>query len=164
MMPRGLVLALLALSQFALAGCGGGNVVWVTGKLLKGGANYQPPTGQIVYVTFVAMELKDESGKSIPGGDAFMADLDQARGTFSVPGNDRRGIPPGKYRIAVTQKLTRETFDASAPKPKRGAKAADRETDTLKNQFGIDNSPIVREVTGSGEIIIDLDRPTEAGR
>ena len=86
-----------------------------------------------------------------------MADLDQATGTFSVPGKERRGIPPGKYRIAVTQKMSRETFDAVAAKAKKGTKGLDRETDTLGNKFGIETSPIVRELTGAQEIAVDLD-------
>lgn len=31
--------------------------------------------------------------------------------TFTVPGPDGRGIPPGKYRVSVTQKLKREAVD-----------------------------------------------------
>ena len=92
-----------------------------------------------------------------------MAEVDQATGTFSVPGRDRRGIPPGKYRIAVTQKMTRETFDATKPKSKGGKKTLDRETDTLANRFGVETSPIVREVKGGENLAIDIDRPTEAG-
>jgi hypothetical protein len=158
-----LLLALLIPPLLAHLGCSGGNTVWVTGKVLKGGAPYHAPEGQLLYVTFVATEIKDDSGKDIPGGDEFMADLDQATGTFSVPGKERRGIPPGKYRIAVTQKMRREAFDATKPHSKRGLKRADRETDMLANQFGIDTSPIVREVKGAQDIAIDLDRPREAG-
>jgi hypothetical protein len=165
MMRRGPILALafLSVSLIVHSGCGGGNAVWVTGKLLKGGSPYKPPTDQIVYVTFVAMEIKDESGKSVAAGDQLMANLDQASGSFSVPGKEGRGIPPGKYRIAVTQKMTREAFDASNPKPRKGMKGVDRETDTLGNKFSIDTSPIIREVTGAQEIVIDLDKPTETG-
>jgi hypothetical protein len=158
-----LFLALLIAPLFAAQGCSRGNSVWVTGKLLKGGNPYQAPTGQLVYVTFVAMEIKDGSGKDIPGGEPFTAEVDQATGTFSVPGRDRRGIPPGKYRIAVTQKMTRETFDATKPQVKKGRKTADRETDTLANRFGVETSPIVRVVKGGEVLAIDLDQPTEAG-
>jgi hypothetical protein len=156
------VFTLLMASLLTHPGCSGSNTVWVTGKLIKAGAGYAPPAGQIVYITFVALEVKDDSGKVLPGGDPFMAEVDQATGTFTVPGKERRGIPPGKYRIAVTQKMTRETFDATKPPPKKRTKGVDRETDTLANRFGLENSPIVREVDGSREITIDLDRPTEA--
>jgi prepilin-type processing-associated H-X9-DG protein len=123
--------------------------VWVTGQLTKAGAKYEPPTGQFVYVTFVALEGKDASAKALSGGEAFMAGVDPATGSFSVPGRQRQGIPPGKYRLAVTQKMTREAFDAANPQPKKGAKRVDRATATLGDQFGLDKSPIVREVRGS---------------
>jgi hypothetical protein len=156
------LIAFLGASLVALGGCGSGNTVWVTGNLLKGGSQYVPPTGQLVYVTFVAMDVKDEPGAKVSlAGEPFVAQLDQATGTFSVPGKEGKGIPPGRYRIAITQKMTRETFDATNPQPKKGAKRADRETDTLGGQFGLDNSPIVREVSASSRLTIDLDRPTE---
>jgi hypothetical protein len=156
-----LVLALPLVLLVAPLGCGrSGNNVWVTGKVLKGGSKYTPPTGQLVYVTFVALEVKDESGKAIMGGEPFTADVDQANATFSVPGRDGYGIPPGKYRIAVTQKMTRETFDATKPQPKKGWKGVDRETDTLANRFSLESSPIVREVKTGEELVIDLDKPT----
>jgi hypothetical protein len=155
-----LLLTLLIAPLLASPGCGGqGNTIWVTGKLLKGGAQYVPPTDQLVYVTFVALEVQDESGKTIQSGDAYQADLDQAKGTFSVPGSQGSGIPPGKYRVAVTQKRKREAFDAI----KQGTKKrVDRETDMLADRFGIGTSPIIREVKTSQEVTIDLDRPSES--
>jgi hypothetical protein len=162
MRPSRLVLALLLVPLAASPGCGGrGNTVWVTGKLLKGGAQYVPPKDQVVYVTFVALEVKDESGKTVQSGEAYAANLDQAKGTFSVPGPEGRGIPPGKYRIAVTQKMEREAFNAAKP-PSKTKKRVDRETDTLADRFGLGTSPIVREVNTSQELTIDLDRPTES--
>jgi hypothetical protein len=68
-------------------------------------------------------------------------------------------IPPGKYRIAVTQKWTREAFD---PSKKQGKKRADRETDMLANKFGMATSPIVVEVKQSQNVTIDLDHPTKS--
>jgi hypothetical protein len=152
-----LVIAALAVSP----GCGGSrNTVWVTGKLLKAGAKYVPPEGQLVSVTFVGIEIEDSSGKMVQSSEPFLANYDQSNGTFTVPGNDGRGIPPGRYRVAVTQRLTREAFDAKKPTLKKGPGLPDRETDQLKNRFGIESSPIVRDVKTSGEIVVDLDQPT----
>jgi hypothetical protein len=152
-----LVIAALAVSP----GCGGSrNTVWVTGKLLKAGAKYVPPEGQLVTVAFVGMEIEDSSGKMVQSSEAFLAAYDQASASFSVPGNDGRGIPPGRYRVAVVQRLTRETFDAKKSTLKKGPGRPDRETDQLKNRFGMETSPIIREVKKSGEIIVDLDQPT----
>jgi hypothetical protein len=157
MRHRCLGLALLTALLFSCPGCGSGNNIWVTGKLLKGGTQYSPPKDQLVSVTFVALEVQDESGKTVKSGEPYLAELDQSSGTFSVPGPERQGIPPGKYRVAVTQRLTREAFGALKQRPKKGV---DRETDTLENKFGVTTSPIIVEVKKSEEVTIDLDRPT----
>jgi hypothetical protein len=156
-----LLLAILIAPLSASPGCGGGNGVWITGKLLKGGTQYAPPKDQLVTITFVAVETQDPSGKKLQGGDPYQADYDPESGTFSVPGPDRRGIPPGKYRVAVTQRLIREAFDAAQKNQKTKAKKrADRDTDTLGNRFGISNSPISVEVSRSEDVTIDLDQST----
>jgi hypothetical protein len=160
-MPRSnWVHALLTAALVACAGCGdAGNNVWVKGKLLKGGTAYVPPKDQVVTVTFVGLEIQDNSGKPIQAAEPFQAEVDQESGIFSVPGTEGRGIPPGKYRVAVTQKLMREAYNAANPKkPKRGV---NRETDLLANRFGLDTSPIIREVKSSGDWTIDLDHPAE---
>ena len=165
MMKRLMVLTLLAAPMLTSIGCGGsGNAVRVTGKLVKGGAAYVPPNGQYVDLTFVGLETRDETGKIVKNHEPYQADLDEAGGRFTVPGRDGRGIPPGKYRVAVVQKMTRETFDASNPKGRRtvgGRVAVDRETDLLADRFGLTTSPIVREVGSSTDLTIDLDNPAQ---
>jgi hypothetical protein len=154
-----LVLAFLMAALAASPGCGGGNTIWVTGQLLKGGTPYVPPKDQLVTITFIALEVQDPSRKT-GAGDAYQAEYDPAKGSFSVPGLERQGIPPGKYRVAVTQKFTREAFDAAKEKIKK--KGFDRETDMLENRYGFSTSPFVVQVNGSKEVTIDLDRPTES--
>jgi len=154
-----LVLSLLVLVLIATLGCGERtNTVWITGKLLKGGAKYVPPDGQTVSVTLVGLEVQDASGKPVQSGEQFWAEVDHTNGTFTVSGNLGQGIPPGRYRVAVTQKMTREAFHAAHPRPKRGD---DREADMLKNRYGLTTSPIIREVRSGSELVIDLDRPSE---
>jgi hypothetical protein len=150
-----LLLAFLIAPLAASPGCGGGNTVWITGKLLKGGTRYEPPKDQLVTVTFVALEVQDPSGKTVKSGEPYLAELDLASGTFFVPGPERQGIPPGKYRVAITQRLTREAFDAA--KQKSTKKRPSRETDTLGNQYGFENSPVTVEVKRSEDVTIDLD-------
>lgn len=150
----GLALALIATSCF-FSGCGrSGNTMRVYGKLQKGGEKYIPPTDQLVGITFVMLEGPD---KQTQIGDQYRAEYDPAEGTFNVPGSDGAGIPPGKYRVAVTQKIKREAFDLGNPKRKK--RGPDREDDTLKDRYGFDSSPIVREVKRDGELVIDLDTP-----
>jgi hypothetical protein len=155
-----LVLAFLIAPLAVSPGCGGGNTIWVTGKLLKGGTPYVPPKDQLVTITFISLEVQDPSGKAVQGGDAYQAEYDPANGTFSVPGPERHGIPPGKYRVAVTQKFTREAFEAAKEKIKK--KGFDRETDMLENKYGPSTSPFIVQVNRSQEATIDLDRPTES--
>ncbi len=152
-----LALALLSLPLGAAPGCGNsGDAVRVTGKLVKGGASYAPPAGQLVNVTLVGLGAAARPGTADPGGEPFWAEVDQARGTFSVPGRDGRGIPPGKYRVAVTRKRTREAFEAAYPTPKKGVS---REDDLLAGRFGLQTSAIVREIKSASDLTVDLDRP-----
>jgi len=153
------VLALLV----ALSGCGGsGNTIRVTGKLLKGGAKYDPPPDQAVTVTFIALEVQDKDGKTVKTADPFLAEYEPEGGTFAVKSPEGGGIPPGKYRIAVTQKMKREALNAANPNPKSKKKGPDRETDMLKDRFGADTSPILRDIPQSTDLVIDLDKPTES--
>jgi hypothetical protein len=151
----------LAVWSFVLAvlsGCGSGGTVWVTGKLVKGGAQYTPPVRQRVALSFVVIELKNTSAKTISRGDAFAAEVNQQTGTFTVPGPQGQGIPPGKYRVEVAQRWTREGLK-NVPVEK-GKRAVNRETDLLRGRFAAGSSPIVRTIEGPGEITIDLDQPS----
>ena len=154
---RPVALAVLLAALAAPTGCGSGPTVDVTGKLLKGGRPYAPPKDQVVTVTLVGLETRDASGNLVKGDERFVADLDDGAMTFAVRGDGGRGIPPGKYRVAVTQKYTREAFEAARSKLKKGV---DRETDLLENRFSVEASPIAREIDKSQELVIDLE--TEA--
>lgn len=112
----------MMLSALCLAGCGSGDTVWVTGVLQKGGEVYKPPEGRKLSLYFCP--IKDgTSGRPI--GEVEMADYDSNNGTFTVPGREGYGIPPGKYRIALVETLRREALDQlkKASKPKAGSGA-----------------------------------------
>lgn len=155
---RALIRAAALGAALVLAGCGSANRVPVRGVLLKGGAPFTPPEGASNQVVLVAMEVQGDDGKSIGADEPFAAVLNQADGSFEVPGPDGRGIPPGKYRVSVTQKYrNKHTVD----KPKKpGTALIDRDTDLLGDRFSSKGSPIVVEVPGSGSLVVDLDRPT----
>ena len=159
---RSLIRLLIVLAAFATPGCGGGNQVKVSGKLLKGGAKYVPPEGQRIRMTLIAIEAKDAAGKPV-AGEPFVATLDPDGESFTVPGREGYGIHPGKYRIAVTQRMTREALEANPPGAKPGRPPVDRDTDFLEDKFGPKTSPIIREIRGTSDLVIDLDRPTEGG-
>ena len=115
-----------------ISGCGGSGKLQTRGRLLKNGAPYLPPEGDIVRVMFVP----------IPDGkervtDFHMANFDPEDGTFQASGKDLKGVPPGKYRIAIEQ--------------------LHRRADIFKGAFDAERSPFVHEVNSStGEIVIDL--------
>ena len=156
--------ALLVACLLILPGCGdSGNNQRVSGRLLKGGAKYDPPPGHLLGLTFVAIEVFDAKGKPVNSTEPYEASVDDDRGTFTVPGREGYGIPPGKYRVMVTQRMSREAFEAAKPKAAPGKPPITRETDFLGGKFGAMNSPILREIKGTSEVVIDLDRPTEGG-
>ena len=119
----------------ALTGCGGPQQLKTRGRVLKGGAPFLPGQGEFVRVTFVPV---------LPPGqrveDYYVAEYDNAAGTFQVAGKDRKAMPPGKYRVAI--ELDRHR------------------SDQLRGKFDAEKSPFVYDVDGAtGEIVIDLDSP-----
>lgn len=125
------VLALAACLTLSLlvSGCGGG--VKPRGKVTNEGKPLTVSDKGLFVMSFI---LDGNSGKAY--------EVDTKRdGTFTVPGPDGHGIPPGKYRISVEQ------FD---PYPT---------TDLLMGKFKGPKSPIVRDVSGSGSLDIDLSKP-----
>lgn len=98
----GLILSTVGFA-FVLGCDSGPKVVTVKGKLTKGGQPYKlervagadplPPGELGVRVLF----------RKVGGGDNYesYAVLDAAAMTFSVPGYDGKGIPPGDYEVIV---------------------------------------------------------------
>jgi hypothetical protein len=141
----------------AIAGCGSSNLIWVQGKLTKGGEKYVVPSDQTLHITLYSMEPFKDGERTIPVGEGYMAVYKSEDGTFTVAGSEHLGIPPGKYRVSLTQELTREAVDKKNANLKKNQKIFDRDTDMLKGQYG-QNSPIVREIKDSTELVIDLDK------
>jgi hypothetical protein len=129
------------LTIVAVVGCssGGPRHVKAKGQLLYKGKPLVVPQKAAVSVRFIAKD----------GGDnprIFVADtpFDREGATFTISGNDGRGIPVGTYRIAVTQKMVGD---------------APPEIDEMNEMFSLKKSAIVREVTGEEPIVIDLSKP-----
>jgi hypothetical protein len=128
----------LTLTAFGLCilitGCGDGRLR-TKGQLLKGGQPYIPPEGEYIEITFVPI-LPD--GKPAP--DYYYAEVDQTTGTFRPAGKDLKGMPPGKYRVAV--------------------ELMKKKKDKLGGKFDTMRSPFVFDVDDqTKEIVIDLDKP-----
>jgi hypothetical protein len=144
----------------ATSGCGAPRTIPLSGRLLRGEKPFTAAEGQALGLTFVAAEaIKDPSSGTVLAaeGEPFPADIRPDDGTFRVPGREGRGIPPGKYRVTVY--LRQREAPANAPSRPGGAKF-DRDKDLLGGRFDATKSPIVREITDSTALTIDLDKPT----
>lgn len=135
-----------------LSGCGSSQALWVTCEVAQGGKPYAVPDGQVLHVTFHAMEAKDETGKTV-AGDPYAAAL-TSDGKYEVLGREGRGIPPGKYRIALAQ-----TPKSTATAPRKSKKfAPDRDHDFLEDRYSPTRSPIILTVDRADHLVIDLDK------
>jgi hypothetical protein len=118
-----------------ITGCGGDGLLRTKGQLLKGGQPFIPPQGEFIEITFVPI-LPD--GK--PPADYYYAEVDQATGKFRPAGKNLKGMPPGKYRVAV--------------------ELMKKKKDMFGGKFDAERSPFVFDVDGqTKEIVIDLDTP-----
>ena len=117
------------------AGCGGDGKLRTRGRVMKAGQPLLPKDNESVRVTFVPI-LPD--GK--PPADHYFAEFNPADATFRSAGKDKKGMPPGKYRVAVEYKSQRR--------------------DVLGGAFDENHSPFVFDVDSrTPEIVIDLDQP-----
>ena len=153
----------LALLPLALAapGCGASAGVPAHGKVVKGGAKYAVPTDQSLSLTLYSTEATKSGEGTIPAGQSYMAVYNPDDATFTVPGPDGRGIPPGKYRVTVTQKFKREAVDKKNEKVDRNKKLFERDTDVLNGQYTELRTLFVFDVDGKTEMTIDLDKPSK---
>jgi hypothetical protein len=135
-MRRAFATAALAAGLCLLAaGCGGDGKLRTRGRVMKGGQPLLPKEGETVRVTFVPL-LPD--GK--PPADHYHAEFNRDDATFQSAGKDKKGMPPGKYRVAVEYKRQRR--------------------DVFAGRFDEDRSPFVFDVDPqTPEIVVDLDRP-----
>ena len=123
------LLPLLALGILAVAGCGP-KTTQVKGKVLKNGQPLTLSSKGMVVLCFYPEN--DKEGKT-----QFPAET-KPDGTFTIIGSERKGIPPGKYRVAV-----------SVLDPYPG-------TDTLGGKYSVQNSTLVAEVKGTDDLVIDV--------
>jgi hypothetical protein len=119
-----------ALCLVMVSGCG--RPVPVSGRLLYNG---EPLTGRgpdDITMTFCrVVDGKDQ------WAELKRVDVNQEQGTFQLP----VGLVPGTYRITVHQR-----------DPQTGK-------DRFQDAFRQGTSPLLREVTGKDELVLDLARP-----
>src|SRR5258708_37534898 len=106
-----------------MVGCGDGKLR-TRGRLVKSGQPVIPTEEESIRVTFVPI-LPD--GK--PPSDHYFAEFNPANGTFQSAGKDKKGMPPGKYRVAIEHKKNKQ--------------------DVFGGQFDENRSPYIVDVDGS---------------
>ena len=131
-MTRFMSAPLLAL---VAAGRAGDGLLRTQGRLLKGGQPYVPREGEYIEITFIPIS---PDGK--PPWDHDFADVDQTISSVQPAGKNKKGMPPGKYRVAVELMVKKK--------------------DQLRGKFDAEKSPFVFDVDAkTSEIVIDLDKP-----
>jgi hypothetical protein len=120
------------------AGCGGGPPLFKPrGRLVRDGEPYRPGGKETVHLAFFRADGQPDEREACP------ALFNREDGTFQVVGKARRGIPAGKYRVAVQVMKSRK--------------------DLLRGAFAVSRTPLACEVPSStGEITLDLKTPAGA--
>jgi hypothetical protein len=125
------LLAVLAIA-LVLAGCSRSGKLNTKGVILKDGEPLKVGAEDVVRVILVPMP---EDG-SHPN-QLFAAEFNRDNSTFVVKGPDGRGMPPGKYRVAVEVLQARK--------------------DVFKGAFSSENSPLFCTIqSSSDEITVDV--------
>jgi hypothetical protein len=130
---RLLQLAIGALLLTAL-GCGNSGTYQTRGRVLKGGAPLTVAEPDFMRVVLVPLP---EDGKKVL--DWYVAEYNGSEGTFIVKGKDGKGMPPGKYRVALEHVKGRK--------------------DAFKGAFDAERSPFVVSVSSASDVItVDVDQ------
>ena len=122
------------LCALVLTGCSGDGLLKTKGRVVKGGAPITLKEGEDLGIFFYPLNGDGKLGTTV-----YPAFFNAADSTFHVTGSDRRGMPPGKYRVAVELKLNKR--------------------DQFKGAYDMNHSPFVFDVdANTKEIVIDLDK------
>jgi hypothetical protein len=117
-----------------VAGCGPSGIQ-AHGRLVRNGTPFVPGDDEAVHIAFFPAEATSTISNS------YVVNFNRTDGTFRAIG---KGLPPGKYRVAVS--IT------------KGRK------DELKGAYNAKDSPLVCDVvSASEEITLDLATPSKAG-
>jgi hypothetical protein len=134
-MNRWRLLAVTAVAAYLLLGGCSKSRLKTKCRVLKDGVPLVPKDGESIRVTFVPMP---PDGK--PPTDHYHAVYDESDGAFWAAGKDKKGMPPGKYRVAVEYKKNRQ--------------------DSPDGKFDENRSPFVFDVDSkTKELVVDLDHP-----
>lgn len=135
-MRRLIHLFLLSTLILAIVGCGTKDkLLQLQGRLLKSGQQFEAGPDELIQVTMVPIMPNGELPR-----DHYYCNVDDATGIFVVAGKTGKGLPPGKYRVAL--------------------ELMKRKKDIYKGKYDQERSPYVFEIDAkTKEIVIDLDLP-----
>jgi len=118
----------------ACVGCGSGKLR-TKGHVVKDGTTFIPESGTYLEVTLLPVVGPGEKAKNW-----YYCEVDEETGVFRAAGPDKRGVPPGKYKVVIELKKNKK--------------------DLFKGKYDTVNSPYVVDLDGNtDEIVIDLDHP-----
>ena len=128
-----------AMLLVVIGGCSSGpKLIKANGQLLfnQQPLKVSPQAG--ISVIFLSLEA-DQAVRTFPADPLNTEDA-----TFVVPGKNRSGIPIGKYRIVIQQKMEDDLPE---------------NVSRMNEMFSRHASAIIREVTNDDPIILDLSKP-----
>ncbi len=122
-----------------MCGCSSGpRLVKANGQLLFKDAPLVVDEKAGINIWFIRLD-PDDAPATYPASP-----LNREDATFSIPGAKGNGIPVGKYRIAIRQRMA-DDLPANIEK--------------MNEMFSRESSQIVREVTNAEPIVLDLSKP-----
>ena len=152
----------------ALSGCEGGKSGFaVSGRLVQDGKPFSaadaqlPPGSRPIQIVFYL--VPGAGGAASPAsaaGEAFHSEVNADTGEFTVKGPSGKGIPAGKYRIAVTVLTAAGGGPVKGMPPGPGGAAAPPGMlgmgDKLKGAFSKERSRLEVEITRPEQLVIDV--------
>lgn len=132
-MNKLIILTLIFVTTLSQIGCGKKlNLIKAQGRVVKDGEDFIPEEDENLQVCFIPIQA-DLS----PPRNWYAAEVDPTTGTFYAAGGEKKGMPPGKYRVMIELKKNRK--------------------DVLGGKFDSINSPFVVDVDkDSEEIVVDI--------
>ena len=105
------------------------------GRIVRNGEPFHLAERQGLRLFFEPLEFKD----GVHRYDSYAAEFHGADGTFIVKGKDRKGLPPGKYRITIQLMQNKE--------------------DLFRGKLTGPASPFQCEISGKSgqEVVVNLD-------
>jgi hypothetical protein len=123
----------LLVCLFALGCAGREDRYNIKGRILLHGEPFLTKGNEGMRIFFSPL---DESG---PAQESYAAEYNGEEGTLTVMGKDRKGLPPGKYRISIQLVV--------------------RGDDLFRNRLAGAKSPFTCEVVNAAsEVTVDLDK------